>query len=122
MNSIPFELPDIGLREISGTLSLDSEFLVFHVEDALIGEFDKDHFTIQVEPRALANIRLDRGIVRDRICIRPKKRDLLAVMPGQYAEELQLKVWRIHREQAERLVSAVQRRRQSRAGATVSPS
>lgn len=110
MNSIPFQLPDIGLREISGTLSLDDEFLIFDVEDALVGEFDKDQFVIKIEPRALDAIRLARGIVRDRICVRPKKRDLLAVMPGEYAQELQLKVWRTHRRAAEKLVEAVRRR------------
>ena len=110
MNSIPFDLPDIGLREISGTLSLDSEFLVFHVQDALVGEFDKEHFVIKVEPQALQAIRFDRGIIRDRMCIRPKKRDLLTAVPGQYADELQLKLWNIYRKDAEQLVEEVQRR------------
>lgn len=42
MNGIPFQLPDIGLREIHGTLSLDDEFPIFHVEESLVGEFDKE--------------------------------------------------------------------------------
>jgi hypothetical protein len=110
MNPISFDLPDIGLREISGTLSLDDEFLVFHVQDAFIGEFDKEHMVIKVEPQALQAIRFDRGIIRDRICIQPKKRDLLTVMPGTYAEELQLKIWNTYRADAKPLVEEVQRR------------
>jgi len=42
MNGIPFQLPDIGLREIHGTLSLDDESLIFHVEESLVGELDKE--------------------------------------------------------------------------------
>ena len=110
MSSIPFQLPDVGLREISGSVYLDEEFLVFEVQDALLGEFDKEHQVIKIEPRALQEIRLDRGILRDRLYIRPKERDLLAVMPGTYQEELRFKIWNIHRGQAEQLVEEVQRR------------
>lgn len=114
MSGIPFQLPDIGLREINGTVYLDDEFLVFEVEDAFIGEFDKEHMVIKVEPAALADIRLDRGIIRDRLYIRPKKRDLLTVMPGTYGEALPLKMWNTQRPRAERLVEAVRRRTMAR--------
>jgi hypothetical protein len=110
MDGIPFQLPDIGLREIHGTVSLDEEFLVFDVEDALVGEFDKEREIIKIEPAALREIRFDRGIIRDRICIRPKRDDLLVAMPGEYEKELQLKVWRTKRDDAERLVEAVAQR------------
>jgi hypothetical protein len=110
MSGIPFQLPDMGLREINGTVYLDDEFLVFEVEDAFIGEFDKEHMVVKVEPAALKDIRLDRGIIRDRLSIRPKKRDLLAVMPGTYGEALPLKMWNTHRRRAEQLVEAVKRR------------
>ena len=94
MGSVSFQLPDIGLRELHGTLSLDAEFLVFEVEDALVGEFDAERYVVKIEPKALADIRLEEGIIRDQICVRPKKRDLLAVMPGRYAEELPLTISR----------------------------
>ncbi len=42
MDKILFQLSDIGLREIQGTLSLDDESLIFHVEESLVGEFDKE--------------------------------------------------------------------------------
>lgn len=113
MNGIPFQMPDIGLREIRGTIALDDEFLAFHVEASLVGEFDKEQFTVNIEPAALADIRLKRGIMRDRIRVRPKARDLLAAIPGEYAEELQLKVWVTRRADAERLVHAVRRQKQA---------
>lgn len=118
MNGIPFQLPDIGLREIHGTVYLDDEFLVFEVEDAFIGEFDKEHMVIKVEPAALSDIRLDRGIIRDRLYIQPKKRDLLTVMPGTYSQALPLKVWNTQRRRAERLVEAVRRRAMARPSVT----
>lgn len=108
MDPIPFQLPDVGLREFHGTLSIDPEFLVFAVEDALIGEFDKERFVVKVEPKALADIRLEQGIIRDRIYVRPKKRDLLAVMPGRYANELPLTIWSIYRTRANQLIDVVQ--------------
>jgi hypothetical protein len=113
MSKIPFQLPDIGLREIHGAISLDEEFLVLEVEESLAGEFDKEQFMVKIEPAALAAIRLERGIVRDRICIRPKTRDLLAVVPGEYAHELQLKVWVTRRADAGWLVHEVQRRQRT---------
>ena len=88
MNSIPFELPDVGLQEIRGKLYLDQEFLVFEVQVALIGEFNKEFQTIKIEPGALKEIHLDRGVIKDRLCIRPKKSDLLTAMPGEYHGEI----------------------------------
>lgn len=110
MNSIPFRLPDVGLREISGVVYLDQEFLVLEVEDALLGEVDREEQTVKVEPSAVQEIRLDRSVLGDKLCIRPKKRDLLRVMPGTYTDELCLKLRKKYRERAEQLVDDVRRR------------
>ena len=117
MRPIPFQLPDLhgGLTEIKGNLYLDDEFLVFDLETALLGEFDKEHQVIKIEPRALAEIRLDPGVFRDRLCVRPKKRDLLTAMPGTYGTELVLKIWTRHRARAEHLVADVRRRQDASA-------
>lgn len=111
MTSIPFTLPDMGLTEVKGLILLDDEFLVFELETALMGEFNKDTHTVKIEPAALQAVYLDHGLVRDQLCIRPKKRDLLDAMPGKYAGELRLKVWRKYRRDAEALVAAVQARK-----------
>ena len=113
MHPIPFQLPDLnsGFTEVKGVLYLDDEFLVFRVETALLGEFDKEHQVIKIEPRALDEIRLEPGIFRDRLCVRPKKRELLTAMPGTYETELVLKIWNRHRARAEHLVADVRRRR-----------
>lgn len=110
MRSIPFTLPDDGFTEVNGTIYLDAEFLVFEVVTALLGEFDKEHQVIKIEPSALEYIYLDEGIFRDKLVIRPKKRDLLTAMPGTYVEALTLKIWNKHRTQAEQLVTDVLQR------------
>ena len=110
MSSIPFQLPDVGLREIAGKLYLDEDFLTFYVEDALVGEFDKEQHVIKVEPSALQEVWLDHGVVQDRLYIRPKRDDLLKAMPGQYSGELCLKIWRKHRSRAEALVEELRQR------------
>lgn len=106
--SIPFKLPDVGMREISGEVYVEDEtFLVFAVEDALIGEFDRERQVIKVELRALDDLYLERGTFSDRLCIRPKKRDLLQVMPGKHERELKLKLRKKYRDEAARLVDGV---------------
>lgn len=108
MPGIPFTLPDMGLREISGTIHLLDGMLVFDVVDALAGGFDKDHQVIKVAPSAIDEITLDRRLVRDRLFIRPKKDDLLKAMPGTHGVELPLRIWRNHRARVERLLEDVE--------------
>ena len=112
MSSIPFSLPDInaGFTEIKGLVHLDDEFIVLEVETALLGEFNKDQQVIKVELAALKDIRLDRGLFRDRLCLRPKKPDLLEAVPGKHLGEVQLKIWSIHRSRAEALVAQARAR------------
>ncbi|MFQ5568611.1 MAG: hypothetical protein ACE5G0_02985 [Rhodothermales bacterium] len=110
MSTIPFQVEDVGLTEIHGELYLDHEFLVFVVETALLGEFRKAQQVIKIEPRAVQEIRLDQGIIKDKLCIRPKKRELLQVMPGRFKAEVVLKIWVKHRKAAEALVEKVRER------------
>ena len=111
MRSIPFRLPDTdaGLTEIKGLLYLDDEFLVLEIETALLGEFRREQQVVKVEPAALEEVHLEHGVFRDRLRIRPRKRELLRVVPGKHLGELQLKIWKKYREPAERLVEAVRR-------------
>lgn len=107
---VPFDLPDDGLIEIKGEAYLEGEFLVLVVTSSLMGEFNKDQQIIKIEPNALVEVRLERGIVRDKIYLRPKKRELLEVVPGTYETGLRLKVWKKHRRTAEALVDELERR------------
>lgn len=109
MPTIPFQLPDIhyGLTEIKGTVYLDEEFLVLEVQTALFGEFEQEYQIIKIEPRALRDIRLERGLFKDRLRLWPKKDTLLNVMPGEHRVELKLKIWNRYRDEAEALVEQV---------------
>lgn len=110
---LPVHLPDLhgGLTELKGVLYLEDEFLVLEIDTLLLGEFSQEEQVIKIEPAALADVRLDRGLVRDRLCLRPKKRTLLEAVPGKHrGGEVQLRVWRTRRAQAEQLVEQVRRR------------
>ncbi|MGI9174834.1 MAG: hypothetical protein ACR2GR_05910 [Rhodothermales bacterium] len=111
LRSIPFRLPeaDHGLTEITGLLYLDDEFLTFDVQTGLPGGSQKELQVIKVELAALAALRLDRGTLGDRLCIRPKTSDLLDAMPGTHQEELKLKLRKRHRADAEQPVYEVRR-------------
>jgi len=108
-DSIPFELPeiDLGLREVTGGVYFDGEFLVFEVQTGFAGGSDKDLQVIKVEPAALAAIRLEHGSFKDQLYIQPKKRDLLVAMPGKHREALMLKIPTRYRQAVEELVEAV---------------
>ncbi len=113
-SSIPFRLPDtnLGITENKGRLYLDEEFLVFEVSSSLSGLTNKKQQTVKIEPGALEEIRLDRGLFKDRLLIRPKNRELFRVMPGMYQDKdtLTMTIWKKYRADAEHLVDEVQRR------------
>lgn len=112
--SFPFQLPDtnFGLTENSGRLYLDDEFLVFEVSSGFSGMTNKKQHKVKIEPRALADIRLDHGLFKDRLVIRPKSRELFRAMPGMYKDKdtLTMTLWKKYRPDAERLVDEIRRR------------
>lgn len=110
MTRIPFSLPDVGLREIRGAVYLTDAFLVIELEDALLGEWDQDLKTIEIEPGALVEIRLDRHFFKDKLVLRPATRDLLEAVPGKHTREVALEIWRKHRSTVVDLVESVRDR------------
>ncbi|NNE34020.1 MAG: hypothetical protein HKN13_02215 [Rhodothermales bacterium] len=111
MISIPFEIDEIhgGLSEAKGVLRLEDEFLVFQVQTITLGMFKQDPELIKIEIAALEEIRFEKKLVSDRIYIRPKKLQLLDVMPGKHGIEVALKIKRKNRTRALILVDAVRR-------------
>ncbi len=110
MRSIPFKLPDLGLNEVKGYLYFENEFLVFDIETALFGEFDEDEHTIKVEPKAILDMEYREGWFGDVICVRPKKDDLLNALPGDFKDEVELKISRKHGKSARYLIKEFYRR------------
>jgi hypothetical protein len=102
---VKFWMPDSGLREIKGFLSLEDSRLVIDITDSLMGEWDKDHQVIKIEYDALREIGIDKGLFFDKLVIRPKSAQLLELIPGENPIEVNLRVWRRHRKKLERLLN-----------------
>ncbi len=110
MNNIPFKLPDVGFNEVSGYIYFDDEFLVFDVSTSLFGEFSEKEQTIKVEPAAIEDIVVKKGMFKDKVCVRPKKVELLKAMPGNFDDEIKLSVAHKHRIKVEKLIDEFNRR------------
>ncbi|MBT8402081.1 MAG: hypothetical protein KJO98_16515 [Rhodothermia bacterium] len=104
MRPIPFNLPDVGFREINGKVYVEDGFLVIRLSDALFGEFDKEKREIRIEPAALAQVRIDRGLLKDRLVLRPEDDRLLEAIPGDHDLEVALRIWRNRRDEVRALV------------------
>lgn len=109
MYRLPFTLPDVGLREVKGFVSLEKEFLVIDLETAVAGIMDKEETVIKVAPSALNEAWLKTGMVRDKLCLAPNKVDLLKAMPGDHTREVALRVPRKHRLDTEDFVDELNR-------------
>ena len=104
---IPFTISDDGLDEIAGYVYLDDDFLVIDDKSALLGLGKGDRQVVKVAPTALFDIDLDRGVIRDKLRIAPKRLELLEAVPGDHAREVVLYVYRKHRPLLEDLVEEV---------------
>lgn len=104
MTRISFRLPDVGLTEIRGMAFIENGMIVLNIEKALMGLFDTDKQTIKIERDALIDLRVKRGLFRDRLVLEPKKSDLLDIVPGNHRTAIELRVSRKQRRDAERLV------------------
>lgn len=110
MTRIPFELPDVGLREIKGLLSTEDEFLVLELENAFLGEWDKDYETVKIELGALEEVRIEQRVARVWLVLRPKRADLLRALPGKHVREVRLKMWRTRYRALRELVRQIEYR------------
>lgn len=104
MNRLAFTLPDVGLREIKGFVYVDDGYLVLEVQNALLGVLDVEKERIKVEPNALEDLHIKRGLIKDRLVLKPKRVDLLDLVPGDHRVAVELRIWRKHRDDLEALV------------------
>ena len=104
---IPFKLADDGLYEIEGLVYLDDDFLVLDIERKLLGLGEGERTVVKIAPTALDEVRLDTGIVRDKLCLIPKRLDLLDAVPGKNPRAVELKIGRKHRPWVEDLIDEV---------------
>lgn len=94
MNRVAFTLPDVGLREIRGMAYVDEGFLVLRIEDKLLGLIDPEKHVVKIEPGALRDVRVKKGLFRDRLVIEPKGMELLDLIPGEHPVAVELRVKR----------------------------
>ncbi len=106
MKPIPFKLPDMGLREITGEVSVEDGYLIIKVQDALLGILDSDKDIIKIEPAALDAIYVKPGIFKDKLVVAPRKMELLNLMPGEHQGAVELHIWKTYRPEVQRLVDA----------------
>jgi hypothetical protein len=104
MNRVAFTLPDVGLREIKGMAYVDDGWLVLKVQDGLLGVLDVEKKEVRIEPAALEDIRIRRGLLYDKLVLTPRRVDLLDAIPGEHRVSVDLSVWRRHRRDLERLL------------------
>lgn len=104
---IPFKLPDDGLHEVEGFVYLDDGLLVLDVKRAFLGIGEGTRTFVKVAPTALSDVVLDRGLVRDKLRLFPKRLDLLEAVPGKHPREVVLRIARKHRPWTEDLVDEV---------------
>ena len=113
MDRIPFTLPEEGLREVTGFVYFDGEFLVLDVRSKLLGLLDEQRDTIKVALTAIESVRVRRKLIRDRLIVRPRSFELLEAVPGDHDREVALRTKRRHRDCVEDLVSDVDYRLRS---------
>lgn len=104
MTRITFTLPDVGLREIRGMVYVADGYLVLTIKNALLGMLDVDEEVVKIEPGALEDIWIKRGLFRDRLVLQPKGMELLDLIPGEHRVAVKLRVWRTYRQELERLI------------------
>lgn len=106
MLRIPFSLPDVGLDEVNGMVWVNEGFLVVSVRSSLMGLTDTDKELIQIEPAAVADLSLKKGLFRDKLVITPKSTQLLDMIPGKHPASLDLRIWKKYRTSVEALIDA----------------
>lgn len=106
MLRIPFTLPEVGLNEVKGMVWVNDGFLVLSVRSSLMGLADTDKEHIQIEPAAVTDLSLKKGLFVDKLIITPKSTKLLDLVPGEHPASLNLRIWKKHRSAVENLIDA----------------
>jgi len=107
MTRIAFTLPDVGLREIKGMAYVDDGWLVLQVQHGLLGLIDVEKKEVRIEPAALEDVHIRRGLFYDRLVLTPRRADLLDALPGEHRTSVNLSVWRRQRADLERLLDEI---------------
>jgi hypothetical protein len=108
MARIPFKLPDVGLNEIKGLVYVDGDRLVIRYGSSLVGLFETESDEVVIEWGELEDLRIEKGLFKDRLVISPLGVELLDRIPGQHPSSLKLRVWKKYRKDLLQLVATFQ--------------
>jgi hypothetical protein len=102
---------------VSGLLFLEEEFVVLEIQVVNFGLIKKQPEKVKAEYALVDSIRFEPGLFSDRIIIVPKKVEVLDAVPGSYKGEIVLKIEKRYRDDARRVVTETERRRDAQAEA-----
>ncbi len=92
MSRVPFTLPDVGLREVKGMISVEDDFLEIRVNSKILGLIDEDVDVIKIEPSAIVLVQIKNGLLKSKLILTPKKSELLDLIPGDHASSVSFKI------------------------------
>ncbi|SRR5690606_37039483 len=96
MQSVPFKIDEVhgGFTEAGGAVYVDGDDLVFEIETALMGMWNRKTRTYRLDLTDLEDVRHKRTLAGDKLLLRTRPLDLLSVIPGAREGTLTLKVKR----------------------------
>ncbi len=97
----------MGLRERRGTVTVEDGELVIRIQDQFLGMIDSDHAEVRIDPAALSDLVLKKGLLVDKLVVVPLRGEALKKVPGARLGSLELRVWRTHRDDLEELADLV---------------
>jgi hypothetical protein len=109
---VPFQIPELntGFREVRGVMYLEPEMFVLDVESGIPGGFKRDRHTVKLATHAIATIESKRGVIYDRISVRPVDQSHFDRLPWPIVGKLTLRIARKHRREADSIVRLVRMR------------
>lgn len=104
---IPFEFDVDDFNEVGGFLYLEDDYLVFEYDILILGITKRDHEVVKAERGAITDVFVRRGFIKDRVVVKTHSLKLLNAIPGKHASEIELKIKKRHRREAEEFTEMV---------------
>ncbi len=106
---VPFSLPDLetGFKEFRGLMYLEPGFLVLEIESTSWVGAEADRHTVKLANAAIQRCEYKRGVVFDRLTLRPVDPTVFDKLPWPVVGQLSLRIKRKHRAESEAIVRLV---------------
>lgn len=104
---IPFEISVDDINEAAGFLYLEDDYLVFEYHILKWGVIRGEHAIVKTERGVIDELRVRRGLFKDRLVIATHSLKLLQEIPGRHASEIELRVKKRYRREVEAFLQKV---------------